>query len=108
MQPYNIKKIIIILIYISFFITIPIIKNKSRLLEKKIQSYESGIFILEKELLEANLEFEYLTSPAILFNKAKKSFDQRYNNLNLSQIYSNIEEFTSAQKKITKISINEK
>ena len=70
MQPYNIKKIIIILIYISFFITIPIIKNKSRLLEKKIQSYESGIFILE--------------------------------------IYSNIEEFTSAQKKITKISINEK
>ena len=69
---YNKKKLIIIIIYISFFITIPIIKNKSRLIEKKIQSFESEIFILEKKLLEANIEFEYLTSPAILSSKIEK------------------------------------
>ena len=51
MLPYK-KKIIIILIYSSFFIAIPIIKNETRLIEKKIQSHESRIFTLEKNLLE--------------------------------------------------------
>jgi len=108
MLQYNKKKIIIILIYISFFIIIPIIKNESRLLEKKIQSHESKIFTLEKDLLEASLEFQYLTSPAILSSKIKENFDQNYNNLDLSQIYQNIEDFTSEQKKVSKILINEK
>ena len=108
MQIYNKKKLIIISIYISFFITIPIIKNESRLIEKKIQKYESQIFIIEKNLLEANLEFQYLTSPAVLSNKIKNNLDQKYNNLDLSQIYLSIEEFTSEQKKITKILANEK
>ena len=71
MLPYKKKKTIIILIYISFFISIPIIKNESRLIEKKIQNYESQIFILEKNLLEASLEFQYLSSPAVLSNKIK-------------------------------------
>ena len=108
MQLYNKKKIIIILIYVFFFIAIPIIKNESRLLEKKIQSHESKIFTLEKDLLEASLEFQYLTSPAILSSKIKENFDQNYNNLDLSQIYQNIEDFTSEQKKVSKILINEK
>jgi hypothetical protein len=108
MQIYNKKKLIIISIYISFFITIPIIKNESRLLEKKIQSHKSEIFILEKNLLEASLEFQYLASPAVLSNKIKNNLDQKYNNLDLSQIYLSIEEFTSEQKKITKILANEK
>ena len=105
---YKKKKIIIILIYISFFITIPLIKNKSRLIEKKIQNYESEIFILEKNLLEAGLEFQYLSSASVLSNKAEKNLDQKYKSLDLSQIYLNIDDFISANKKITLISINEK
>ena len=107
MSKYSRKKIIIFF-YIFFFITIPIIKNKSRLIEKKIQSFESEIFILEKKLLEANIEFEYLTSPAILSSKIEKNFNKKYRNLNLSQIYLNIEDFTSIKKQITRFSINEK
>jgi hypothetical protein len=102
------KKIIIILIYASFFITIPIIKNETRLIEKKILNHESKIFILEKNLLEASLEFQYLTSPKVLSNKIEKNLDQKYNNLELSQIYLNIEDFISKQKKITKVVIDEK
>ena len=105
---YNKKKLIIILIYISFFIAIPIIKNESRLLEKKIQSHKSEIFILEKNLLEASLEFQYLASPAVLSNKIKNNLDQKYNNLDLSQIYINIEDFVSEQQKITRVSSDEK
>ena len=104
---YNKKKLIIILIYISFFIAIPLIKNKSRLIEKKIQNYESEIFILEENLLEANLEFQYLSSASVLSNKVEKNLDQKYNSLNFSQIYLNIEDFTSEQKKITNAAINE-
>jgi len=105
---YKKKKLIIILIYLSFFISIPIIKNKSRLIEKKIQNYESEIFILEKNLLEANLEFQYLSSASVLSSKIEKNLDQKYKSLNLSQIYLSIEDFISEQKKITRISINEK
>ena len=108
MQQYNKKKIITIFIYISFFITIPIIKNESRLIEKKIQNHKNEIFILEKNLLEASLEFYYLTSPEILSRKIEKNFDQKFNSLDLSQIYLNIEDFTSEKKKTTKILINDK
>jgi len=99
MQLYNKKKLIIILIYISFFIAIPIIKNESRLTEKKIQSYESQIFFLEKNLLEASLDFQYLTSPAVISNKIEKNFDQEYNSMDLSQIYLSIYDFKYNQKK---------
>ena len=108
MLQYNKKKLIIILIYTSFFIAIPIIKNKSRLIEKKIQSYESEIFTLEKKLLEADLEFQYLASPAVLSSKIEQNLDQKYNNLDISKIYLNIEDFISEKNKTTKIITNEK
>ena len=107
MLPYNKKKLIIILIYISFFIAISIVKNESRLVEKKIHSNERKIFILEKNLLEASLEFQYLSSPEVLSSKIEKNLDQKYNNLDLSQIYLNIADFISEQKKISSIPINE-
>jgi len=100
---YNKKKLLIILIYVSFFIAIPIIKNESRLIEKKIRNTKSEIFFIEKNLLEAGLEFQYLTSPAVLSSKIEKHLDQKYNNLDLSQIYLNIEDFISEQKKLSRI-----
>ena len=108
MPLYNKKKLIIILIYISFFIAIPIIKNESRLIEKKIQNYENQIFFLEKNLLEASLDFQYLTSPAVISKKIKKNFDQEYNSMDLSQIYLSIYDFKYNQKKITRILPNDK
>tara|TARA_B110000238_G_C15900278_1_gene341710 strand:+ start:283 stop:606 length:324 start_codon:yes stop_codon:yes gene_type:complete len=107
MPLYNKKKLTIILIYVLFFIAIPIIKNESRLIEKKTQSYKSQIFILEKDLLEASLEFQYLTSPAVLSSKVEKNLDQTYSSLDLSQIYLSTENF-KAEQKINRISINEK
>ena len=76
------------------------------MIEKKIENFESKIFILEKNLLEANLEFQYLSSPAVLSAKIEKNLDQEYNSLHLSQIYLNIDDFKSEQK-ITRISKNE-
>jgi len=99
MLRFNRKKLIICSIYVSFFIAIPIIKNETRLIEKKIQIYTSQILFLEKNLLEANLEFQYLTSPEILTNKINENIDTKYNNLKISEIYLNFEDFISEQKK---------
>ena len=108
MLTYNKKKITIFIIYISFFIAIPIIKNETRVIEKKIKNYENQIFFYEKNLLEANLEFQYLTSPEVLSSKIEENIDIKYYNLDLSQIYLNFDDFISEQKKLTKVLINEK
>ena len=70
---FNKKKLIILLIYFSFFITIPIIKNETRLIEKKIKNHKSQIAFLENNLSEAYLEFQYLSSPEILEKKVIKN-----------------------------------
>ena len=103
----NRKKLIICLTYISFFIAIPIIKNETRLIEKKTLNHKSQILFLEKNLLEARLEYQYLTSPEILTNKVHENIDTTYDNLNATQIHLSLEHFT-AEKKINKILIDEK
>ncbi len=102
------KNLIILLIYTSFFIAIPIIKNETRLIEKNIQNYNSEIRILKKNLFIANLEFQYLSSPEVLEKKVSRNIDINYNNLDISQIYLNLDDFIDEQKKISKILINEK
>ena len=105
---FNKKKLIILLIYFSFFITIPIIKNETRLIEKKIQTHKTQIKLLETNFSEAYLEFQYLSSPEILEKKVKQNLDINYNNLKTSQIYLSFDDYINEQKKITKILINEK
>jgi hypothetical protein len=108
MLHFNRKKIIIFLIYASFFIAIPIVKNETRFIEKKIREHKSQIFFLKKNLLEAQLEFQYLTSPEVLVRKVNENMDIEYDHLSFSQIYLNFEDFIDEQKKISKILINEK
>jgi len=102
------KKLIICSIYTLFFIAIPLIKNETRLIEKSIQTHKSQLFFLDKNLLEANLEFQYLASPEVLTNKVIENIDIKYGNLKRSQIYLNFEDFVSEQKKPTKVSFDEK
>ena len=108
MLQFNRKKIIILLIYASFFIAIPIIKNETRLIEKKIQNHKSQILSLKKNLLEAHLEFHYLTSPTVLTGKVNENIDTQYDHLSFSQIYLSFDDFINEQKKVSKISIDEK
>ncbi len=105
---FNKKKIIVLLVYVSFLITIPIIKNETRFIEKKIRDHNSQILFLEKNLSEAYLEFYYLTSPEVLQDKVTQNIDFIYNNLNFSQIYHDFDDFIKQQKKMTKVLINEK
>ena len=101
------KSIFIFLIYLSFFILIPIIKNETRLIEKKIESFENKIASLEKHLIEASLEFQYLSSAENLYKTINKNLDLKYESLDVSQIYSSLEAFINQQKQLSKISTNE-
>ena len=107
MLQINKKKLIIFLTYTSFFIAIPIIKNETRLIEKKIQNHKNEIKILNETFSEAYLEFQYLSSPKVLKKKVTENIDIIYDELNISQIYLSFDEFVNDQKKITKILVNE-
>jgi len=79
-----------------------IIKNKTRVIEKNIISYEKKIFILKSELYESQLDFYYLTSPKILEKKISFLTNDQYQYMNISKIYLDYNHFISEQKKITK------
>ena len=104
----NKKFILLIFMYLLFLVSIPIVKNKTRIIEKNIQSYENKITNLERNLFEAQLEFYYLSSPEVLSKNIKKYSNTNYTNLELSQIYFNIDHFISEQSKISRILTNEK
>ena len=102
------KKIIFfIAIYSVFFLSIPLIKNETRLIEKSVSFLESKISILEKNLIEAHLEFNYLTSAENLSKIINNNIDSQYKHLESSQIYLSLKDFEYEQEKITKINNNE-
>ena len=60
------KSIILFIIFICCLIFTSFIKNNTRLVEKKIAILNQDIKILEKELIEAKLEYEYMITPEYL------------------------------------------
>ena len=98
------KKIIFfIAIYSVFFLSIPLIKNETRLIEKNVSLLENKISTLEKNLIEAQLEFNYLTSAENLSKIINNNLDSQYKHLDSSQIYLALKDFVNEQEKITKI-----
>ena len=95
-------KIIISILIFSFLLFITsIVKNKTRVIEKNIISYEKKIFNLEKELYESQLDFYYLSSPQLLQKKLSFFTNDHYQNMDISNIYLDLDNFILDQKKIT-------
>ena len=65
----NTKLIISVSVFSLLLFCTSVIKNKTRIIEKNIESYEKQIFTLKKELFESQLDYNYLTSPKILQQK---------------------------------------
>ena len=97
------SKIIISFAVFSFLLfCTSIIKNKTKVIEKSILSYEKNIFRLEKELNESQLDFYYLTSPKILQQKISFLTNEQYHYMEISKIYLNYNNFILDHKKISK------
>ena len=78
-----------------------IIKNKTRVIEKSILSYENKILYLEKELYESQLDFYYLTSPNMLQEKLSFLTNDQYQSIGISNIYLDYNNFIKDKKKIS-------
>ena len=80
------RNILILIILISGLIFTSFIKNKTRLLEKKLIYLDDKINSLNSNLREANLDFQYLTTPKHISSLAKDFLDENFSYYKESQI----------------------
>ena len=90
-----------LIIFFFLLITISIIKNQTRSLEKKIYQLKKKISIKEKDLNESQFDFFYLSSPDIIEKKINNLGKNNYLPMRHSEIFLNFSSFTNIQNKIT-------
>ena len=98
----NSKLIISISVFSFLLFCTSIIKNKTRVIEKKIIYFEKTVSNLEKELFESQLDYHYLTSPKLLDEKISFLTSDQYQSMSFSKIYLDYNSFIQEQKKISK------
>ncbi len=106
---FKTKIVVSIFIFISLLVLTSIIKNETRLIEKKIITLNAKIFSKEKDINESQFDFYYLSSPAEIKKKLDIIGFNYYKPISHSNIYLNISDFTNYQNKISNLNnLNEK
>ena len=100
---FKTKFMISVTIFITFLIITSAIKNKTRIIEKKISSLHKIILIKEKNINEAELDFNYLSSPAELEKKLNLLGFNDYQPIQYSNIYFDISDLYKIQNKISNL-----
>ena len=95
------KIIIPTIIFLFFLIIISIIKNETRIIEKKLSKLNKKIILKEKDINESELDFYFLTSPAEIEKKVKILDNTNYNTIKNSNIFLSLSDFKNIQKKIS-------
>ena len=94
---FNKKLFISLVVFSGLMFFASIIKNETRLIEKNIAKYKKNISKLENKLHEAELDYHYLSSPAILSNNIKEFIDELFKYKTLFNIFS-LEQFLAKTK----------
>jgi hypothetical protein len=84
------------------------IKNQTRIIEKKIYKLNKKITLKEQDINESQLDFYFLTSPTELESKVRALGQNNYTPIKSSNIFLSLSNFTNIQKKISIIKKNEK
>ena len=100
---FKIKFIISISVFITFLLVTSVIKNKTRITEKKISNLKKVIAAKEKNVNEAELDFYYLTSPKELEKKLNLIGFKDYRPIKYSNIYLNISDLNKIQNKTSNL-----
>jgi hypothetical protein len=95
------KIIIPIIIFLFLLIITSIIKNETRIIEKKLSKLNKQIILKETDINESELDFYFLSSPAELEKRVKVLGNINYNPIKNSNIFQNLSNFTDIQKKIS-------
>ena len=99
----NKKLIISSVIFVSLLLITSTIKNKTRIIEKKILNLNTQILIKKKDVNETQLDFYYLTSPLEIEKRLKIIGLENYQPIVHSKIFFDISEFTKIKNKITNL-----
>ena len=73
------KIIMPVIIFLFLLIITSIIKNETRIIEKKLSKLNKQIILKEKDINESELDFYFLSSPAELEKKVKILSNTNYN-----------------------------
>ena len=95
------KIIIPTIIFLFFLIIISIIKNETRIIEKKLSKLNKQIILKEKDLNESELDFYFLTSPAEIEKRVKTLGLNNYSTIEKSKIFLSFSDFSNIQKKLS-------
>ena len=95
------KFIISSTLFILLLIFTSIVKNKTRLIEKKITNLKIKVASQEKNINEAQLDFFYLTSPEEIEKKLNEIGFNNYQPIEYSKIYFSISDLTNNQNKVS-------
>ena len=98
---FRLKIIIPTIIFLTFLIVTSIIKNQTRIIEKKLYMLSKNIVLKEKEINKSQLEFYFLSSPFELEKKIKNLGYNNYSPIKNSKIFLSLSKFTDIQKKIS-------
>ena len=90
-------------VFLVLMITTPIVKNKTRNLEKDIRTISREISILEKNIDDAKIDFIYLSNPQKIKKGLSVFSEENHIVYNYSKIFYSIEHFIHANSKKTKL-----
>ena len=106
---FKVKILISGTIFFVLLVTTSIIKNQTRVIEKKLNLLSSQILLKEKDFNESQLDFFFLTSPSQIEKKIKLLALNNYLPIKNSKIFLNLSDFIDMQKKISTLNYsNEK
>ena len=98
---FKTKIIISTIIFLILLILTSIIKNKTRIIEKKSFKLNKKITLKKQDINESQLDFHFLTSPAEIEKKVKILGQNNYSPIKKSNIFLSLSTFNSIQNQIT-------
>ena len=97
---FSSKNTIQIIIFLILLIATSIIKNQTRITEKKLFKLNEKITYKEKDINESELDFYFLSSPAEVEKKINILGKNNYIPIQNSKIFFSISDFNNIKKKI--------
>jgi hypothetical protein len=98
---FKLKFFISTIIILILLIFTSIVKNQTRIIEKKLFKLNKIIVLKEKDINESQLDFHFLTSPAEIEKKIKILGKNIYSPIENSKIFLSYSEFMNIKKKIS-------
>ena len=99
---FNRPLILSLSVFLFLMIFTSVIKNNTRNIEKNIEKLNTEVSILNNELLNAEMDFIYLSSPDKLEKKISLFDRKKYTTYDFSRIFLSTEELINFSSKQTK------